>query len=93
MQANGAEMMRIACCSAVERGLELCAPIHDGFLITAPIDRIDDAVVSTTFDLIGLSAIRGLLLLLRARSLADLKLERTLTSSGIRIATWTSAAQ
>jgi DNA polymerase-1 len=46
MQANGAEMMRIACCSAVERGLELCAPIHDGFLITAPIDRIDDAVAA-----------------------------------------------
>jgi DNA polymerase-1 len=42
MQANGAEMMRLACCLATERGVEVCAPIHDAILITAPIERIDD---------------------------------------------------
>lgn len=41
MQAHGAEMMRIACCLAVERGIKLCAPIHDALLIEAPLDRID----------------------------------------------------
>ena len=42
MQANGAEMMRIAACLATERGIEVCAPVHDAFLICAPIDRIDE---------------------------------------------------
>jgi len=46
MQANGAEMMRIAAIAAVEGGIEVCAPIHDGFLIAAPIDQIDDAVAA-----------------------------------------------
>ena len=36
MQANGAEMMRIAACLATERGIEVCAPVHDAFLICAP---------------------------------------------------------
>ena len=44
MQANGAEMLRLACCLATERGIEICAPIHDAILICAPIDRIDDDV-------------------------------------------------
>ena len=41
MQAHGAEMMRIACVLAVERGLKLCAPIHDALLIEAQNDQID----------------------------------------------------
>jgi DNA polymerase-1 len=41
MQANGAEMMRIACVLAVERGLKLCAPIHDALLIESSNDQID----------------------------------------------------
>jgi len=44
MQAHGAEMMRIACIIAVERGLKLCAPIHDALLIEAPLDDIDGEV-------------------------------------------------
>lgn len=47
MQANGAEMLRLACCFAVERGIKLCAPVHDALLIEAPIDSIDEAVLST----------------------------------------------
>jgi hypothetical protein len=44
MQAHGAEMMRIACILAVERGINLCAPIHDALLIEASIDQIDAEV-------------------------------------------------
>ena len=45
MQAHGAEMMRIACILAVERGIKLCAPIHDALLIEAPSEQIDAEVV------------------------------------------------
>jgi DNA polymerase-1 len=41
MQANGAEMLRIACCLATERGIEVCAPIHDAVLIFTPLDRLE----------------------------------------------------
>jgi DNA polymerase-1 len=44
MQANGAEMMRLAACLATERGIEVCAPVHDAFSICAPIARIDSDV-------------------------------------------------
>jgi hypothetical protein len=44
MQANGAEMTRLACCLATERGVRVCGPIHDAILIEAPLDDIDDAV-------------------------------------------------
>ena len=41
MQANGAEMLRLACCLGTENGIEICAPIHDAVLITAPIGRLE----------------------------------------------------
>ncbi len=44
MQANGAEMLRLACCLATERGLQICAPVHDALLIEAEADRIEEAV-------------------------------------------------
>jgi len=47
MQANGAEMLRFACCLATERGIRVCAPIHDALLIEAPLERIDEAVAET----------------------------------------------
>ena len=47
MQAHGAEMLRIACCLATERGVRVCAPVHDALLIEAPISLIDDAVSTT----------------------------------------------
>ena len=43
-QGNGAEMMRLAACLATERGIEVCAPVHDAFLICAPLDRLDEDV-------------------------------------------------
>jgi DNA polymerase I-like protein with 3'-5' exonuclease and polymerase domains len=39
-QANGAEMLRLACCLATERGIEVCAPVHDAVLICAPTNRL-----------------------------------------------------
>jgi len=41
MQANGAEMLRLACCYSVERGIKVCAPIHDAILIESPLDTLD----------------------------------------------------
>jgi DNA polymerase-1 len=42
MQANGSEMMRVAAIAATESGIEVCCPIHDAFLIAAPIEHIDE---------------------------------------------------
>lgn len=47
MQANGAEMLRLACCLATERGVEVCAPVHDAVLISAPLERLEDDIAST----------------------------------------------
>jgi DNA polymerase-1 len=47
MQSNGAEMLRLTCCLATERGIEVCAPVHDAVLICAPLDRLDADVVRT----------------------------------------------
>jgi len=44
MQANGSEMMRIAAIAATEEGIEVCAPIHDAFLIAAPLDCLDEDI-------------------------------------------------
>jgi DNA polymerase-1 len=41
MQANGAEMLRLAICLAIAMGIEVCAPIHDAVLIHAPLDRLE----------------------------------------------------
>ena len=46
MQANGAEMLRLACCLATERGIEVCAPVHDAVLICAPLDRLEEDVAA-----------------------------------------------
>jgi DNA polymerase I-like protein with 3'-5' exonuclease and polymerase domains len=47
MQANGAEMMRLACCLATERGVAVCCPVHDALLVEGPSGAIE-AVVSET---------------------------------------------
>ena len=45
MQANGAEMLRIACILLTEAGIRVCAPVHDAVLIEAPLDKLDAVVV------------------------------------------------
>lgn len=44
MQATAAEMLRVACILIHERGVQLCAPVHDAILIEAPDDQIDKHV-------------------------------------------------
>jgi DNA polymerase-1 len=41
MQANGAEILRLACCLGIERGIRVCAPVHDAILIEAPLERLE----------------------------------------------------
>ena len=47
MQANGAEMLRLACCLATERGIAVCAPVHDALLVEGPAGRIQSVVLDT----------------------------------------------
>jgi hypothetical protein len=47
MQANGAEMMRLAHIELVQRGVRVCTPVHDAFLVEAPIDEIEEVVEMT----------------------------------------------
>lgn len=47
MQANGAEILRIACIRALDAGVRVCAPIHDALLIEAHVEDIDDAIATT----------------------------------------------
>ncbi len=44
MQANGAEMLRLACCYATERGVTICAPVHDAIMIIAPLELLDEHI-------------------------------------------------
>ena len=43
-QANGAEMLRLACSMAVRAGLKIVAPIHDAILLESSVDRLDGDV-------------------------------------------------
>ena len=44
MQANGAEMLRLACIRLVQDGIRVCAPVHDAILIEAPLAELDATV-------------------------------------------------
>jgi DNA polymerase I len=46
MQANGSEMLRLACCLATEQGVLVAAPVHDAVLICAPDDEFDGQVAT-----------------------------------------------
>jgi DNA polymerase I len=39
-------MMRIAAIAATEAGIEVCAPVHDAFLIAAPLERLEADVAA-----------------------------------------------
>ena len=47
VQGNAAEMLRLACCLLVERGIGLCAPVHDAVMVEGPADQIEDVVDQT----------------------------------------------
>ncbi len=46
-QANGAELLRLACCLATDRGVNVVAPVHDALMVEGPADAIDDVVART----------------------------------------------
>jgi DNA polymerase-1 len=45
LQANGCEMLRLACSIATEQGIKVCCPVHDALLIEAPDAEIDAVVL------------------------------------------------
>jgi hypothetical protein len=47
MQANGSEMLRLACILVTEAGIRLCAPVHDAIVIEAPAECIDGVIEDT----------------------------------------------
>jgi hypothetical protein len=40
-------MLRLACSLLTERGIGVCAPVHDAVLVEAPADRIDAVAAET----------------------------------------------
>ena len=46
MQANGAEMMRLAACTMHENHVQICAIMHDGFLIEATEEDGDGVIMA-----------------------------------------------
>lgn len=47
MQANGAEMLRLAVILASEKDIKVCATVHDAILVEAPTVNIDEVVAET----------------------------------------------
>ena len=47
MQANGAEMLRIACILMTEAGIQICAPVHDALLIEASLDELEESIMKS----------------------------------------------
>jgi hypothetical protein len=45
-QATSAEIMRFAAIFSTEAGITVCGPVHDAFLIEAPIDQIDGEIAA-----------------------------------------------
>jgi DNA polymerase I len=49
MQANGAEMLRLACIYLTENGIKAIAPVHDAVLIEAPLERLDQDIATAQY--------------------------------------------
>jgi DNA polymerase I len=46
MQANGGDMLRVACCLGVERGVRVIAPVHDAVLIECHPRALRDTIAT-----------------------------------------------
>jgi DNA polymerase-1 len=44
LQANGAEMLRLACCYLTEAGVWVAAPVHDAILVEAPLPEFEETI-------------------------------------------------
>ena len=47
MQANSADMLRIACVLIAQKNIQICAPVHDAILIESTIENIERDVEVT----------------------------------------------
>ena len=47
VQATGADILRLSCCLGIERGVRICAPVHDAVLVEALLSGIEDTVSTT----------------------------------------------
>ena len=43
-QSEAAEMLRLCCSLGIERGIEICGPVHDAVLICSPLERLEHDV-------------------------------------------------
>jgi hypothetical protein len=50
-------MLRLACCLATERGVNIVAPVHDALMVEGPADAIDEIVARTQAAMAEASAI------------------------------------
>ncbi len=55
VQANAAEMLRLACCLTTEHGVVVCGPLHDALMVQGPVDEIDDVVAAVRVDMAAAS--------------------------------------
>jgi DNA polymerase I len=46
MQGNGADMLRVACCLAVEQGVKIIGPVHDAVLIECAPRELSHAITT-----------------------------------------------
>jgi hypothetical protein len=47
VQANAAEILRVACVRLVGAGVRVCGPVHDAVLLEAPLDELDDVIAKS----------------------------------------------
>jgi DNA polymerase family A len=85
LQANGAEMLRLACILATERGVTICAPVHDALLIEAHADAIEHhvAICESAMRKAGEIVLNGFALRVESRILRHA--ERLLAPSAAKI--------
>ena len=72
MQSNGAEMLRLACCLAVESDIKVCCPVHDALLVEAEDENIDEVVKITVqcMNQASMSILNGFVLRTEAETIA-----------------------
>jgi hypothetical protein len=83
IQSTGADLLRLCCCLVTERGISLCAPIHDAILIEDSIDRIERTTAEVRE--IMESASRSLLDGLTIRTEVAIFYDRFVDKRGVRM--------
>ena len=53
VQANAAEMLRLAASLTTEHGIAVFGPVHDALLVEGGIDEIEDVVAAVRIDMVA----------------------------------------